>query len=221
MPKEKCTNSVYKDVFHAFLVEKACYEGNEEIPCIKTSNKIPNRVITFSKAISTKDYNQWVLFYEHDSEFVRLWNNPKRYLEKLKKFNGVITPDFSLCRNMPLVMQKWSTYQGRAIGVWLQNEGVEVIPNVRVADERSYDFCFDGVDKNSTVAIGTHGCLKKTIEREYFEKGLAELVKRLTPRTIIVYGSAPDESFKKYKEQGIDIVQFDSQFAEAHKVVSA
>ena len=41
MPKEKYTNSVYKDVFHAFLVEKANYAGQEEIPCIKTSNKIP------------------------------------------------------------------------------------------------------------------------------------------------------------------------------------
>ena len=63
--------------------------------------------------------------------------------------------------------------------------------------------------------------MKKAIERAYFEKGLAELVSRLTPRTIIVYGSAPDKIFKKYKEQGIDIIQFDSQFAETHKAVSA
>ena len=52
-----------KDVFHAFLVEKASYDGDEEIPCIKTSKLIPEKVITFSKALKTTNYNQWVVFY--------------------------------------------------------------------------------------------------------------------------------------------------------------
>ncbi|MFR1478348.1 MAG: DUF4417 domain-containing protein [Hydrogeniiclostridium mannosilyticum] len=156
-------------------------------------------------------------FYEHDSQFVRLWNNPRKYINILRKYKGVVTPDFSLYRNMPLVMQKWSTYQGKAIGVWLQNKGVEVIPNVRFADERSYSFCFDGVEKRSTVAIGTHGCIKKLTDRAYFEKGLAEMVKRLQPQTIIVYGADPGYMFGKYKAMGIRIIQFDSAFSAAHK----
>ena len=118
-------------------------------------------------------------------------------------------------------MQKWSTYQGKAIGVWLQNEGIEVIPNVRFADERSYSFCFDGVEKNSTVAIGTHGCIKKLTERAYFEKGLAERVKQLQPKTIIVYGAVPAPIFGKYREMGIRTIQFDSEYAVSHKVVRA
>lgn len=122
---------------------------------------------------------------------------------------------------MPLVMQKWATYQGKAIGVWLQKEGVEVIPNVRFADERSYDFCFDGVEKNSTVAIGTYGCIKRLMDRAYFEKGLQQMVKRLQPQTIIVYGAAPDQIFGKYKKMGIRIIQFDSEFAVTHKAVNA
>lgn len=166
----KNTQNAQRDVFRAFLVEKADYEGIEEIPCIRTSSLVPTRVILFSKALKTTDYDQWVVFYEHDEKFVRLWNTPRKYLSILKKFRGVITPDFSLYRNMPLVMQKWSTYQGKAIGVWLQNEGIEVIPNVRFADERSYQFCFDGVEKNSTVAIGTYGCIKKIIDRNYLKK---------------------------------------------------
>lgn len=221
MPKKDGTPKECKDVFHAFLVEKANYEGTEEIPCIKTSNLIPQKVITFSKALTSTDYDQWVVFYEQDERFIRLWNKPHKYLNILKKFKGVITPDFSLYRNMPLVMQKWATYQGKALGVWLQNEGIEIIPNVRFADERSYDFCFDGVEKNSTVAIGTHGCIKKLTDRAYFEKGLSEMVEQLQPKTIIVYGAAPDYIFGKYKEMGIRIIQFDSEFAVSHKAVSA
>lgn len=100
---------------------------------------------------------------------------------------------------------------------WLQENGIEIIPNVRFADERSYDFCFDGVEKNNTVAIGTHGCIKKLTDRAYFEKGLAEMEEQLQPQTIIVYGAAPDQIFGKYKEMGIHIIQFDSEFATARK----
>lgn len=44
-------------------------------------------------------------------------------------------------------MQKWSTYQGRALAHWWGENGMEVIPNVRFADERSYEFCFSGIEK--------------------------------------------------------------------------
>ena len=37
------------DVFHSFLVEKADYDGYFEFPKIRTSNQLPDKVITFSK----------------------------------------------------------------------------------------------------------------------------------------------------------------------------
>ena len=48
-------------------------------------------------------------------------------------------------------------------------------------------FCFDGIEKGKTVAVGTHGCIKKKDGKEHFKAGLSELVKRLCPKTIIVY----------------------------------
>ena len=42
------------------------------------------------------DFDSWVVFYEADKYFERLWNNPKQYISKLKRFQGVITPDFSI-----------------------------------------------------------------------------------------------------------------------------
>ncbi|MDY3303584.1 MAG: DUF4417 domain-containing protein [Clostridia bacterium] len=211
------------DVFHSFLVEDADYEGYIELPKIKTSNLIPEKLVPFSKAMSKSwnDYDCWVMFYEHDVKFERLWNNPKRYLEKLKKFKGVISPDFSLYRNMPLVMQQWNTYRSRALAVWLQNNGIEVIPNIRFNDERTYDFCFDGIEQFKTIAVGTHGCIKNKIDKEYFKKGLAELVKRLSPKTIIVYGATPDDIFKVYKDAGIEIISFESEFSKSRKQVIA
>ena len=220
MNNEKFNNY---DVFHAFLVENADFDGYIELPVIKTSDKLPKKVVTFSKAMtkSWTDFDCWVVFYEHDKEFERLWNNPKQYLDKLKKFKGVISPDFSLYRNMPLVMQMWNTYRGRAVACWLQNNGVEIIPNLRFGDERTFSFCFDGIEENKTVAVGTHGCIKRKEDKIFFKIGLARMVQRLSPKTIIVYGSAPDSIFKLYKDMGINIIAFESEFSKSRKQVIA
>ncbi|MBE6651089.1 MAG: DUF4417 domain-containing protein [Ruminococcaceae bacterium] len=212
-----------RDVFRSFLVKDVDYAGKLEFPIIKTSDKLPEKVVTFSMAMSKslKDFDSWIVFYENDEKFERLWNNPKAYLERLKKFKGVISPDFSLWRNMPLCMQQWNTYRGRAIAVWLQNNGIEVIPNIRFNDERTYEFCFDGIEKNKTVAVGTHGCLKTKEDRLYFQIGLAMLVEKLSPQNIVVYGAAPDKIFKIYRDMGIKIIAFESEFSKSRKRVSA
>ena len=220
MNNEKFNNY---DVFHAFLVENADFDGYIELPVIKTSDKLPKKVVTFSKAMTKlwTDFDCWVVFYEHDKEFERLWNNPKQYLDKLKKFKGVISPDFSLYRNMPLVTQMWNTYRGRAVACWLQNNGVEIIPNLRFGDERTFSFCFDGIEENKTVAVGTHGCIKRKEDKIFFKIGLARMVQRLSPKIIIVYGSAPDNIFKPYKDMGIKIIAFESEFSKSRKQVTA
>lgn len=207
------------DIFNSFLVRDAEYDGEMELPVLKTSDMLPEGVITFSKAMSSKskkDYEKWIVFYEYDSEFERLWNNPEAYLKKIKKFKGVISPDFSLYRNMPLVMQIWDTYKGRALATWMQKNGIEIIPNVRFGDERTYEFCFDGIEKNKTVAVGTHGCIKRKDDKEYFKKGLSELVKRLSPKNIIVYGTAPDSIFSEYADS-VNIISFESEFSLSRK----
>ena len=47
-----------KDVFNSFLVRNATYDGKEEIPRITTSNLIPEKVITFSKARNKQEYGR-------------------------------------------------------------------------------------------------------------------------------------------------------------------
>ena len=112
MSKENNTRSGCKDVFRAFLVKNATYEGYLEIPCIKKTEEIPNRLIPFSKAVGSHDYDAWVHFYEDDVSFERLWNQPSKYLPILKKFKGVITPDFSVYRDMPLEYSRVKSENG-------------------------------------------------------------------------------------------------------------
>lgn len=208
-----------KDVWNAFLLKNAKFDTEFEIPCIKPKTGIPQKLIAFSKAISDTDYECFVHFYEDDVSFERLWKQPQRYLPILQKYKGVITPDFSLYRDMPLVMQQWNIYRSRAIGHWLQENGVTVIPNIRWGDDRTFDLCCAGISRNGTIAVGSHGCIKLVREREFFKRGLDYVVRKLLPQAIIVYGTAPDAIFERYRKTGIRIIQFDSDCMTAHRKV--
>ena len=181
MSKINSIRSGCRDVFHSFLVSDATYDGDIEIPILRPTDKLPNRLISFSKAMRTNDYDQWVHFYEDDGGFERVWNRPNCYLPRLKKFNGIITPDFSLYRDMPLVMQQWNTYRGRALGHWWQTQGMEVIPNVRTADKRSFRFSCYGVPRESPICMGIHGCVRIREERELFKRGLLYVINEIRP----------------------------------------
>ena len=217
MSKENCSRKGCRDVFHAFLVKNAHYDGDLEIPVLQPETELPNKLISFSKAMSANDYDQWVHFYEDDVSFERVWNRPRIYLPKLKKFRGVISPDFSLYRDMPLVMQQWNTYRGKALGHWWQEQGLTVLPNVRAGDERTYDFCCAGAPKQSVIAVGSYGAIKVKKDREYFQRGLEEIVSRLSPTTVVVYGSAPKDVFSCCYDNKIRVLQFDSEFAISRK----
>lgn len=180
-----------KDVFHAWMVLESKFDGTWEIPMIHkmSVNDYKNvKFIPFDKMRQHKGFDYYVHFYIHDVQFGGIWNNPYQYLERLKKYKGVISADFSLYRDMPLAMQMWNTYRSRTVGSWLQNNGVTVIPNVRWGDERSYEFCFSGIEKGSIVAVGSHGTVKNVIDRRYFEKGLDYMLKLIEPKDVIIYG---------------------------------
>ena len=219
MSKNNSTRSACKDVYNAFLVRNAEFEGTLEIPCIKAGIFKPKKMISFSKCTSAREFDSWVHFYEDDVVFERLWKNPGKYLPVLSKFEGVISPDFSMYRDMPLVMQYWNIYRNHAIAAWLQESGIKVIPNIRYGDERTFDSACLGIEKHGTIAIGSHGCIKILKDREIFISGLDAVVQNVEPRIVVVYGSAPGYIFDKYREKGILILQFDSEFASSRKKV--
>lgn len=221
MSVTNCTRAGCKDVFRSFLVRNAEYEGIWEIPRLKPEDAAPEYLIPFSRTIRRSASNGWVHFYEDDAKFERLWDRPRVYLPILKRYAGVLSPDFSLYRDMPLVMQAYNTYRGRALGHWLQENGVRVIPNIRFGDERTYDFCCAGVRPGGTIAVGSHGCIKGREDRKYFKQGLAFVMDTLRPQRLIVYGYAPDDIFAEYRASGVSILQFDSEFALSQKAVIA
>jgi hypothetical protein len=199
-----------RDVFKSGLVKNAYFSPVYEFPLLKRVSYKPEKAIPFDKAARSTKFDHWIHFYIHDKQFERIWNNPKQYLGMLKKFAGVITPDFSLYRALPLAMQIWNTYRNRAIAYWLQSNGVKIVPNIRWGDWRTYPFAFEGIERGGTVAVSTNGCIQKKIDRYYFIDGLERMLEKLQPDTIINYSYTPNDIFDICKKQGVEVIQIEN-----------
>lgn len=197
------------DIEKSWLVHGASFDRCD-IPFIHTATDIPTSLLPFSKRNETTDFSKWIHFYESDNKFVQILRCPKKYVPCLKKFGGIIAPDFSICPNYPWPLQIKNKYWNHALAYWLSTQGIPVIPNVRWGNEYSYVFSFNGIEKNSVVAVGTLGQLKRADNKKLFSDGLSVMIKRLSPHTIIVYGKAPDDIFGQYRASGIRILRFPS-----------
>ena len=57
-------------------------------------------------------------------------------------------------------------------------------------------------------------------ERRRFAEGIDYVVNRLHPKAIVVYSTAPDSIFAKYRDSGIIIRQINSEFDLCRKAVN-
>lgn len=190
-----------------YIPDKA--KGYYDIPQILPCDYVPDNLIGFNYVLSTKDKNAGVHFFIDDYQFERIWNEPKTYIEKLKEFQCVLTPDFSLYMDMPTAMKIWNVYRSRQIGSMCQEAGLKVIPTLQWADEKSFDYCFDGLPENSTVAVSTVGVMKNKEWQDSWKKGMSEAIKRLHPKKILLYGADIDFDFgdievKRFKNKVFD-----------------
>lgn len=206
---KEALKKIYQHNFRSFLVQGAEFVGKYDFPMLRPTAYTPTKAIPFDKIKSVSDKNQWVHFYLDDYRFECLWNRPKQYLNLLRSFEGVITPDYSVFTYLPEAMQIWNTYRNRALAYWLQSHGVPIIPNVRWGLENSYDYCFDGIPKGGTVAVSTNGCLRSAENREWFRRGLEEMVRRLKPTAIVNYGSLSKGLYDAVFAQGIPVYPID------------
>lgn len=131
-------------------------------------------------------------FFMEDSDFNSCWTWPQRYGERLKGFDFTLTPDFSCYLDMPWPMQAWNVYRSRAMGCIWQDMGLQVVPTVTWGEEETYEFAFDGVPEDSTIAFSSVGMMRGENGRDLFRRGAEEACVYLEPRQVICYGTPCD-----------------------------
>ena len=158
--------------------------------------------IPFNYVLTCKDpHEKGVHFFLDDYQFERVWNNIDKYTEVLQRFKAVMSPDFSMFTVNPKALQIYQHFRKHFIGAYWQVNGLTVIPTINWADEKSFEWCFDGEPTNSVVGISTVGSMNSKANKEGFYKGYEKMKKRLKPKKILCYGTVPEEI--KDEVQGI------------------
>ena len=163
------------------------------IPVMKATQTVGDKMLRFMDWKEVEDRENYIAhFYYDDYKFMSAWRDPNKYLDRLREFKAVISPNFSLYTDFPIALQILSCYRRNWCGAYWQMLGIDVIPNVCWGEKASYEFCFEGIPKNSTVSVSTVG-VKNDKEwnngiASLFLDGYNEMLNRLEPTTILFYG---------------------------------
>ena len=124
-------------------------------------------------------------FFVDDYRFNGIYDDPERTLPKYSQYAFLLSPDFSTYSDMDLWRQLESVAKNRWVGAYWQSKGLTVIPTFSWSTPRSYEFCFDGVESASIVAVGMIGCKQSKF---HFMHGYNEMLRRINPTKILCFG---------------------------------
>ena len=174
-------------------------KGKLQIPIIPKFEAKPGDfddllLISFDKThLEDNNYlDRMVHFFLYDYRFERVWKNPDNDIEKLSRYRAVLSPDFSMYLEMAPVMQIYNVFRNRWCGAYWASKGIRVIPSVNWGDESTFDFCFQGIEKGSTVAVSTYMASEhdhRQHQKEWFMAGYNEMLRQLEPERIICYNT--------------------------------
>lgn len=200
------TNNFYNlNLLNYVDFEKGVYQ----MPLIHKEEHVPTDLVGFNYHKSDKYYAYGLHFYLDDYQFERLWNKPDAYYSDISKFDCMLSPDFSLYLDMPESIKIWNTYRSRLIGAYYQSLGIKVIPALSWADEKSFDYCFKGVEQGGTISISTIGVKQHKESLKVWHKGVDEMIKQVNPKTVVVYGGKIEHDY-----QNIEVIYIENKTIE-------
>lgn len=177
--------------------------GKYEFPIIRKQSIDIKKVHFLSypnaKVGDVSNYDKTIHFFTYDWKFEKVYNNAEEELDKLSNYYCLLSPDFSIFTNMPKALQIESVFKNRWCGAFWQSKGLKVIPTVSWGDKSTFDFCFDGIEEGSIVAVCTY--YRENVEDD-FMSGYNEMLKRIKPSVILCY----DEAFKEMKGNVVEFL---------------
>ena len=159
------------DLYGELYTGTAMKVGKYGFPQLAEENYIPTKQVKpFNYLLSTKKLNDlWIHCFCDDYQFERLWTGLDFYLHYILKLQGFISTDFSLYRDYSDDALIWNCYRNRCMAYAIQKAGGIMIPTAGFGPERTWEWCFDGLPMNSSVAIFVSMVRRKksTVKRIY------------------------------------------------------
>lgn len=220
-----CVRKSFKDIFGVYLLESLSFEGDYDMPVVGNFDDL-SCIDYLALYSDLKDYNKTentcICFYQYDHVFDGvhgLYNSIiyqdterlERFRQRFEKVKYIIAPDYSLFGDFPNALQIFNVYKSRVCMCWLlQNTKAIVIPNIRWSLPFAYNYCFDGIMKNSNIAIGLMGMMHHKENKNIFLDGFKRSIDCIMPKSIIVYGFITKDNIDEYLgyaiKKGIKII---------------
>ncbi len=195
---EKTGNAKF-DFFRTWYQEGAVPVGRYQMPEIAATQSLPSNVISITELRSVRNRKEhWVDHFVDDYRFNNAWNNLDNRIPLYKQFGGVIGFDWSLDKCFQPGLNIWHCTKCRNADYYMQKHGIDVIPVASWIDEESFEWCLDGLPKESSIAVSTNGCLSNEESRRCFINGVKIVQERLLPTHLVVCGN-PLEELKEYQ----------------------
>lgn len=135
---------------------------------------------------SESNKKRGVHFFVDDYRFNGIYDHPERTLSRYSQYAFLLSPDYSTYSDMSMWRQLENVAKNRWVGAYWQSMGLTVIPTVSWGLTQSFDFYFDGIEKNATVAVGMIGCKRSKL---HFMRGYNAMLEKLEPSKIICFGT--------------------------------
>ena len=183
--------SKFKRSNQLFLRNNFPTKGKYDMPLVKKQDiNLDNSVLIAYSNIKPQgtifDKNLGVHFFIDDYRFNAIYDYPERSFNKISRYGFALTPDYSLYADIPIAIQIKNVFKSRGCGAYWQSRGLTVIPTISWSLARSFDFCFDGVEKGSIVAVSTLGC--RSNAKLNFMRGYEKMLEVINPKVVICYG---------------------------------
>lgn len=186
--------------------------GKWSIPLIK-KQALSNDKVSLVACSDTKtndnvcNRKKGVHFFVDDYRFNSIYDHPERTLSRYSQYAFLLSPDYSTYSDMGLWRQLENVAKNRWVGAYWQSKGLTVFPTVSWGLSQSFDFCFDGIKQNATVAVGMIGCKRSKL---HFMRGYNAMLEKIEPAKIICFGTP-------FPEMDGNIITID--YAESRKAV--
>lgn len=139
---------------------------------------------------------KFVLNFRYDKNLdSQFWTHPLKEIPKLQSAMGAGTPDFSVSSRMMRPELIHQVFKNRWCGCLWQECNILAIPTMVWDGKDTYDICFGNIPKRNVVLISTLGCMNHS---DIFLAGYYEMMRRIEPSLIFVYGSMIDGMYGKF-----------------------
>jgi hypothetical protein len=138
-------------------------------------------------------------FYVDDHRFSNIMSHATKFIDDMKKceWAAILSPDFSMWRNEPLVIQLYAAYCSRWCARYWQEAGFKIVPSLNWSDERTHDMIHAGIPKGAPVVSVQCRTLGDKKAQSLFLEGVQKGVETIDPGNVVVYGGLDHSDWLK------------------------